>query len=67
MITVKVNGKEREIEGETDITALLESLQINPRIVAVARNGEIVPRDQHAHVLVRAGDSLEIVRMVGGG
>jgi len=33
----------------------------------VARNGEVVPRDQHANVTVREGDSVEIVRMVGGG
>ena len=67
MIAVTVNGKQREIEGEVDLSALLQILEIDARTVAVARNGEVVPRDQHASVTVREGDSVEIVRMVGGG
>lgn len=67
MIAVTVNGKRRELEGEIHIVGLLQALSIDARTVAVARNGEVVPRDQHANVTVREGDSVEIVRMVGGG
>jgi thiamine biosynthesis protein ThiS len=67
VIAVTVNGKQREIEAEVDLAGLLQALEIDPRTVAVARNGEVVPRDQHANVTVREGDSVEIVRMVGGG
>ena len=67
MIAVTVNGKRRELEGDIDIVGLLQALSIDARTVAVARNGEVVPRDQHANVAVREGDSVEIVRMVGGG
>ena len=67
MIAVTVNGKQREIEGEVDINALLGILKIDARTVAVARNGEVVPRGRHASVIVREGDKVEIVRMVGGG
>ena len=67
MIAVTVNGKRREIEREVDLAGLLLALEIDARGVAVARNGEVVPRDQHATVTVREGDSVEIVRMVGGG
>ena len=67
MIAVTVNGKQREIEGEVDLARFLRALEIDARTVAVARNGEVVPRDQHANVTVREGDSVEIVRMVGGG
>ncbi len=67
MIAVTVNGKPREIDAEIDVAAFLQALEIDPRTVAVARNGEVVPRDQHASVTVREGDSVEIVRMVGGG
>jgi sulfur carrier protein len=35
--------------------------------VAVERNGEIVPKSQHASVAVAAGDRIEIVVAVGGG
>jgi thiamine biosynthesis protein ThiS len=67
VIAVTVNGKAREIEGEVDVAGFLQALEIDPRTVAVARNGEVVQRDQHANVTVREGDSVEIVRMVGGG
>ncbi len=67
MITLTVNGKRRELAGETDLPSFLDELQIDPRAVAVAHNGEIVPRDRYSTIRLREGDTLEIVRMVGGG
>lgn len=67
MISLTVNGKQRELDGETDLPRFLEGLQIDARAVAVAHNGEVVPRDRFAEVILREGDSVEIVRMVGGG
>jgi thiamine biosynthesis protein ThiS len=62
-----VNGKPREAEGPLTLLGYLESLGINPRIVAVEHNGEIVKRARLGDVAVNEGDVLEIVRMVGGG
>jgi sulfur carrier protein len=62
-----VNGKPREASDDATILAFLEANEIDPRIVAVERNGEIVKRDQWAAVRLAKGDTLEIVRMVGGG
>jgi len=67
MITLVVNGKRRELAAETDLPSFLGELQIDPRAVAVAHNGEIVPRDRYSTIRLREGDTLEIVRMVGGG
>ncbi len=67
MITLTVNGKRRELAVETDLRSLLDELQIDPRAVAVAHNGEVVPRDRYSIIRLREGDTLEIVRMVGGG
>jgi thiamine biosynthesis protein ThiS len=67
MITVTVNGKPREIEGPLKVTAFLKALDINPRQVAVARNGEVVPRSEWGRVTVNDGDAVEVVRAVGGG
>jgi thiamine biosynthesis protein ThiS len=67
MITLIVNGKRRELAAETDLPGFLDELQIDHRAVAVAHNGEIVPRDRYSTVRLREGDTLEIVRMVGGG
>lgn len=62
-----VNGKPRQVEAPLTLLGLLETLGIDPRIVAVERNGEIVKRDRFAETVLGEGDRLEIVRMVGGG
>ncbi len=64
---VRVNGEEMDIEEGTTVEALLRMLGVNTRGVAVERNGEIVPRTRHCAVAIEEGDSVEIVRMVGGG
>jgi sulfur carrier protein len=67
MIALTVNGKRRDLTAETDLASFLQQLQIDARAVAVAYNGEVVPRDRYPTVQLREGDVLEIVRMVGGG
>lgn len=67
MIQLKVNGKSREVEQPASLLALLEQIGVDPRIVAVERNGEIVKRTTFGETPIGAGDELEIVRMVGGG
>ena len=62
-----VNGKPRDLEGRHTILSFLESLDINPQIVAVEHNGEIVKRARYGEVPLAEGDTLEVVRMVGGG
>ena len=67
MIEIKLNGKNTEIQASQSVTALLDCLNINAPQVAVAINGEVVPRGTWAQTEIRAGDSVEIVRAVGGG
>jgi thiamine biosynthesis protein ThiS len=67
MITVTVNGEPRELEGPLRVTAFLKALDINARQVAVAINGEVVPRSEWGNVTVDDGDMVEVVRAVGGG
>ena len=67
MITVTVNGKPRELEGPLSVTAFLETLDINARQVAVAIGGEVVPRSEWPRVTIDEGDTVEVVRAVGGG
>ena len=68
-MNLTVNGKPRTIEAETSLSLLeyLQQLGINPQIIAVEHNGEIIRREQYGATQLREGDVLEIVRMVGGG
>lgn len=67
MITVTLNGEPRQLEGPLKVEAFLEALNINPKQVAVALNGEVVPRSQWPAVTVNDADTVEVVRAVGGG
>jgi thiamine biosynthesis protein ThiS len=67
MIALTVNGERRELDGPIRLTAFLESLAVDPRSVAVARNGDVLPREKWPETTLQDGDVLEIVRMVGGG
>ncbi len=67
MIHVTINGKPREFERELSLPDLIARLEITHPRVAVAHNGTILRREEHDATLVRDGDTLEIVRMVGGG
>ena len=62
-----LNGDERDIADGLTVAALLETLDLPRRHVAVERNREIVPRARHAETALAEGDRVEIVTMVGGG
>ena len=66
-IRVQLNGKEREIAAGLTVQALLESLGLDPRMVVVERNREIIQRARYGEVKVGEGDRLELVHFVGGG
>ena len=62
-----MNGEPFEIAGPVTISALLATLNIDPRIVAVEHNVAVIKRQLYDQTLVREGDEVEIVRFVGGG
>jgi sulfur carrier protein len=67
MIEVTVNGATHQFEQPLEVSALLSTLNLSGKKVAVERNGEIVPRSAHAGTVLADGDRLEIVVAVGGG
>jgi thiamine biosynthesis protein ThiS len=67
VIELVVNGKAVELDGPTPLLDYLGRLGVEPRAVAVERNGEILERSAYERTVLNAGDVVEIVRMVGGG
>ncbi|WP_199300010.1 sulfur carrier protein ThiS [Trichocoleus sp. FACHB-262] len=66
-ITVQVNGEPQTCSRSILLPNLLEQLGLNPRLIAVEYNGEILHRQFWADTQVQEGDRLEIVTIVGGG
>ncbi len=62
-----INGEPREMSATADLAALIASLELDPRKVAVERNLEIVPRSLYAATPLADGDRIEIVHFIGGG
>jgi sulfur carrier protein len=62
-----VNGKTRQWDRFNTIRDLLKDLHIRPEMVVVERNLKIVPRERISDEPVEDGDSIEIIRFVGGG
>jgi thiazole synthase len=67
LIRVTLNGKERRVPAGLTVTGLLEALELNPALVVVERNREILNRSRYSDVGVEEGDELELVHFVGGG
>ncbi|MEN3337235.1 MAG: sulfur carrier protein [Acidobacteriota bacterium] len=66
-MTIRLNGDPYEIEGPLTIATLLAHLKIDPRLVAVEHNIEVVKRHRYETTMVNEGDEVEIVNFVGGG
>ncbi|MBU0698072.1 MAG: sulfur carrier protein ThiS [Pseudomonadota bacterium] len=63
-----INGEKRSgFVAPLTVTDLLEQLGINPKSVAVERNLEIVARNAMNKAAIQDGDTIEIIRLVGGG
>ncbi len=64
---ITVNGEPREVPDRTTVRGLIELLELGGGPVAVERNGDVVPRADHAATSLAEGDVVEIVHFVGGG
>jgi sulfur carrier protein len=64
---IQVNGHDREIAEGSTIAKLLGDLGVRQPHVAVEVNLEVVPRAEHGEMVLREGDRVEVVTLVGGG
>lgn len=67
MLNLIINGEPRQFASALSVAELIDQLGYTGKRIAIERNGEIVPRSQHATTPLVAGDRLEIVVAVGGG
>jgi sulfur carrier protein len=68
-MTVEVNGERVELRDGARIADAVSASGADPeqRGLAVALDGEVVPRAEWERTAVRAGQSVEVVRAVQGG
>lgn len=66
-MTIRLNGDAHELAGPLSISALLATLGIDARRVAVEHNLVVIKRHAYDSTTVNEGDEVEIVNFVGGG
>ena len=64
---VTINGEETELSSAITVTALVESLGLTSKRVAVEINRDVLARERWNETTVQDRDHIEIVQFVGGG
>lgn len=66
-LTVTVNRAARRLARPMALPDMLLELGISANRVAIALNGEVIPRERWQHTVPRDGDTIDVVRAVSGG
>ena len=69
MQILKINGKERQFsEGiPQTLTELLKQMNLNQATIVAEIDGHIIERQNFPHTQLNDGQTIELVRFVGGG
>jgi thiamine biosynthesis protein ThiS len=66
-VEIRLNGKLREVAQDITIHQLLDSLKLHPLRVAVQVNEDIIKRDRYEEVILKSGDTVEVLTIMAGG
>jgi sulfur carrier protein len=66
-VDLTVNGEHRALSGPASVADLVSELTDRATGVAVAVNGEVVPRSAWTRTELRKGDAVEVLTAVQGG
>lgn len=64
---ITLNGDKRTVVDGATIAALLNQFDLSPQRVAVELNRRLVRRAGFDQTILKTGDEVEIVTLVGGG
>jgi len=67
MITIFLNGTDKQLDDNTSISQLLDTLALGDKRLAVELNQQIVPHSDFTSVTLNDQDHVEIVQAIGGG
>jgi len=66
-MTVVLNGKATDARGAKTIEELITSLDLSPQTILIEHNGLALRRREWHGRELKAGDRIELVRVVAGG
>lgn len=67
-MTLKINGKEKEIEDNLTVSEILVKENVEmPDMVTVQLNGEYLDRDKFDEIVLKENDVIDFLYFMGGG
>ena len=66
-IKIKINGKIKSINQDSNLSLLLKNLKIPLNKVAIELNKEIIDKKKINKIKLNKNDKIEIVHFIGGG
>jgi sulfur carrier protein len=67
MSSIIVNGEPRQVRDDASVADVVDLVSVTRKGIAVALEGNIVPKSQWEATLVSGGDRIEIVTAAAGG
>jgi sulfur carrier protein len=67
MIQIHLNGTPTQSTKDLPLFEFLAQENLNPKLIAIEFNGEILHRQHWESTSLSEGDRLEVVTIVGGG
>ena len=66
-IKIKINGKIKSINQDSNLSIVLKNLKIRLNKVAIELNEEIIDKKKINKIKLNKNDKIEIVHFIGGG
>ncbi len=66
-IKIKINGKIKSINQDSNLSVVLKNLKIPLNKVAIELNEEIIDKKKIDKIKINKNDKIEIVHFIGGG
>ena len=66
-IKIKINGKLKLIDDNTNLLKLVKNIKIPLKKVAIELNQEILNKKKLGRIILKKNDKIEIVHFIGGG
>ena len=66
-IKIKINGKIKSINQDSNLSLVLKNLKIPLNKVAIELNKEIIDKKKINKIKLNKNDKIEIVHFIGGG
>ncbi len=67
MMHIQVNGETKELSEGLSLAALVKQLELAPGRLACEVNLTVVRKNDYEGTILKDGDVVEIVQMIGGG